>query len=62
MKDSIIDVLKNSNKALSEIEICDRIPSSNLEEVCLALYELQNEYKIRYTKTKFNIVFRKSHI
>ena len=50
MKDSIIEVLKNSNKALSEIEICDRIPNSNLEEICVALYELQNEYKIRYTK------------
>ncbi len=50
MKDSIIDVLKNSNKALTELEICDRIPNSTLEEVCIALLELQNEYKIRYTK------------
>ena len=50
MKENIIEVLKNSNKALSELEICDRIPDSSLEEVCKTLVELQNEYKIRYTK------------
>ena len=50
MKDNIIEILKNSNKALTELEICEKIPNSNLEEVCKLLYELQNEYKIRYTK------------
>ena len=50
MKEDIINVLKNSNKSLTEIEICDRLNNASLEEVCNTLYQLQNEYKVRYTK------------
>ena len=50
MEDSIIEILKNSNKALTEIEISESLNNSDLETICKVLYKLQNEYKIRYTK------------
>jgi len=49
MKDLILNVLKHSNKALTVEDICTELKTDNLEEVYKNLYDLQNEYKIRYT-------------
>ena len=65
MKDRIIDILKNENKALSVYEINDLLKlnsSSDLQELLKGLEKLENELEVYHTNKDKYMLFDNSHL
>ena len=65
MKDKVLELLNNKNKALDIYEIKDSLGIDNVEdikELVKVLNELENEFKICYTKKNKYMILKNSNL